>query len=73
MDILKRVQQRATKIIKGQEHLMYKERMREVGPQPGEGKAQEDLVHLYKYVMGGIRWNEALLTGFHCQYKRQWA
>jgi len=31
MDILERIQRRATKVIKGLDHLTYKERLRELG------------------------------------------
>lgn len=44
MELLERVQQRATKMIQGLEHLSYKE-LRELGP-PTESKAQE-VCHQY--------------------------
>ncbi|KAK4826739.1 LOW QUALITY PROTEIN: hypothetical protein QYF61_010992 [Mycteria americana] len=46
MDLLEQVQNRATKMIKGLDHLSYKERLRE------EEKAQGDLINMYKYRVG---------------------
>ena len=42
--------------------------------QPGEKTAQEDLIHVYKYLQGRCRgWSQALFSGAWCQDKRQWA
>ena len=54
MDVLERVQERAVKMIKGQEHLFPWGKAERAGTvQPGEEKAQGDLIHVYKYRMGG--------------------
>ncbi|GAB0186483.1 mitochondrial enolase superfamily member 1 [Grus japonensis] len=50
MDILERVQQRATKMMKGLEHLSYEERLRKLGTvEHGKEKARGDLINVYKY------------------------
>ena len=53
VDTVEKVQQSAKKIIKGLEHLSYEERLRAGTVQPGEEKAQRDLIHVYKYREGG--------------------
>lgn len=48
------VQQVSTKTIKGLEHLSYEERVKRARTvQPGEEKAQRDLIKLYKCLIGG--------------------
>lgn len=54
MDILNGVQQRVTKMLKDLKHVSYVERVREPGLFSVE-KAQEDLLHMYKYLMGGSK------------------
>ena len=39
MDLMERVQRRATKMIQGMEHLSYEDRLRARAVQPGEEKA----------------------------------
>ena len=56
MELLERVQQRATKMMKGPEHLTGAGNV-----QPGEEKAQGDLISVYKYLQGGCKEDRARL------------
>ncbi|GAB0186843.1 interactor protein for cytohesin exchange factors 1 [Grus japonensis] len=53
MDILERDQRRATRIIKALEHLIYEERMSELGLFGDQ--AHGDLINAYKYLQGGCK------------------
>jgi len=70
MDILERVQQRATQMMKGPEHPSYEERLRDLGLFSQEKRRLGGILSLYnKHVKGE---SEALPSGAQQQDRRQW-
>lgn len=55
LDVLERVQQRATKLSKGLEHPFCGERLRAATVQPWAGEAEGDLVNVYEHQKGGCK------------------
>jgi len=73
MDLLERVQQRATRMIQGLEHLSSKERVREMGLfSLQKARLRKNIISVYKYLKGQLqrRKSQALFTGGQSQDKR---